>query len=144
MDNKWNLQIPSTLHRAQNISPFRSYLLSQSSNPNNTCCALFFGCRGKDKDFYFSTEWSELSNELPNFAFFVAFSRDSEDKVYVQHLIKENSSLMKEMIVDKGGSFFIAGNAKNMPDQSLEEHGVGDVEEYVKDMELKNRYQTET
>ncbi|XP_040575342.1 NADPH-dependent diflavin oxidoreductase 1 [Lepeophtheirus salmonis] len=130
------------------IAPFRSYLLSNSSSPLPV--ALFFGCRGESKDYYFEKDWAYLK-KCKDFSFHVAFSRDTESKVYVQHLIKKEKERVKDIILEKNGFFFIAGNAKQMPDQVrdalkyvLDECGVEDPEEYVKTMELKNRFQTET
>ncbi len=61
---------------------FYIYILFQDSRQ----IVLFFGCRHAEKDFYFSTEWSEYEKEHSNVKIFAAFSRQSEDgpTVYVQ------------------------------------------------------------
>ena len=44
-----------------------------------------------------------------------AFSRDQEDKVYVQHRLEQNADLLAELVVEQGASFDVAGNSENMP-----------------------------
>ena len=80
-----------------------------------------------------------------------AFSRDSgEDKVYVQHRMEEQEvgERLCDLILDKGASFLLAGNSKNMPGQVREALGsrLGreQAEAYVERMEREGRYQTET
>ncbi len=48
---------------------------------------------------------------------FTAFSRDQENKVYVQHVIRDNAFRLKAFFQSNLDSFriFVAGNSKNMP-----------------------------
>ena len=46
-----------------------------------------------------------------------AFSRDQEDKYYVQHVIQDNKQLFGNLLVNEDAFIYIAGNSKNMPDQ---------------------------
>ena len=81
-----------------------------------------------------------------------AFSRDQEDKVYVQHRMEQKANLLTELVVDQGASFFVAGNSKNMPTAVREalvaainiRLGEGKGEEFVANMESSGKYQTET
>ena len=103
------------------VAPFRSILskVLQAQRQTQTQIAMFFGCRGKEKDFYFDEEWTKCKSAFSNFHFFPAFSRDQEDKVYVQHLILKEEFLLRKLIWEQKGSFFIAGNSKQMPDQVI-------------------------
>lgn len=66
----------------------------------------------------------------------------------------DNSDLLFNLIHEQKGLFYVAGRAKQMPDQvrqslknSLMNQGQLDektAEEYLTKMELENRYQTET
>ena len=49
---------------------------------------LIFGSRNKAKDYYFGQEWVKMQENYENFKIFTAFSRDQDDKCYVQHVIR--------------------------------------------------------
>ncbi|KAJ3605992.1 hypothetical protein NHX12_028035 [Muraenolepis orangiensis] len=80
------------------VAPFRSAVQERIAQ-GKTDNVLFFGCRSEFKDFFFSDEWRE-KGEDGKLSLFTAFSRDQEDKIYVQH---------------RAAYFYIAGNAKEMP-----------------------------
>uniref|UniRef100_UPI00398F5F4A NADPH-dependent diflavin oxidoreductase 1-like isoform X2 n=1 Tax=Pristiophorus japonicus TaxID=55135 RepID=UPI00398F5F4A len=127
-----------------------SWLASQKPQQNSY---LFFGCRGKSKDFFCREEWEEL-NRKGFLTLFTAFSRDQEHKIYVQHRIKENGSLIWDLIQKKKAYFYIAGNAKMMPAQVTDslkaifqsEGGLSDPESehLLVELERCRRFQTET
>ena len=81
-----------------------------------------------------------------------AFSRDQEEKVYVQHRMEQKADLLAELVVDQGASFYVAGNSKNMPTAVREtlvaaltaRLGEGKGQEFVARMESSGKYQTET
>jgi sulfite reductase alpha subunit-like flavoprotein len=50
-----------------------------------------------------------------NFDYHVAFSRDQKEKIYVQHLIKEKSEFIYDMVFDKRCYVFLVGNSKVLP-----------------------------
>ncbi len=124
------------------VAPFRSFLSEKILHEGKDVdLVLFFGCRGQKKDFYFEDEWQEMMKKSSKFRLFTAFSRDQvspvqsllisfawvrslhlccdqqEEKVYVQHQILKEEFLLKEFLYLNRGSFFIAGNAKQMPEQ---------------------------
>jgi len=126
------------------VAPFRSFSLAASKDQRRV---LFFGCRNKEADFFFEKEWENAGVEVVT-----AFSRDQEDKVYVQHRMEQHASLLAELVVDQNASFYVAGNSKNMPTavrQALVSAidgrlGEGKGEVMVAGMEASGRYQTET
>lgn len=63
-------------------SPFRSYINEErwSSATDERELVLFFGCRSRTRDFFFSDEWLRLE-EQGRLRLFCAFSRDQPDKV---------------------------------------------------------------
>ncbi|XP_060719181.1 NADPH-dependent diflavin oxidoreductase 1 [Tachysurus vachellii] len=95
------------------VAPFRA-AIQQRIAEGKTANVLFFGCRSESKDFYCRDEW-EQKIQAGHMTLFTAFSRDQEDKVYVQHRVKEQAKLLWDLIVNKNAFFYIAGNAKQMP-----------------------------
>ncbi|XP_008322669.1 NADPH-dependent diflavin oxidoreductase 1 [Cynoglossus semilaevis] len=133
------------------VAPFRSALQERRSE-GKTDHVLFFGCRFESKDFYFRSEWEEMM-ERGQLKLFTAFSRD-QDKVYVQHRVKENSELLWDLIANKHACFYIAGNAKQMPTSvcdalkdAFQQKGcmsAGEAEQMLTAMEKSGRLQSET
>nr|XP_046230937.1 NADPH-dependent diflavin oxidoreductase 1 [Scatophagus argus] len=134
------------------VAPFRSALQERTAE-GKTANVLFFGCRSESKDFYFRSEWEEMM-KVGHLTLFTAFSRDQEEKVYVQHRVRENAELLWDLIANKGACFYIAGNAKQMPASvcdALKEafHQEGnvsaeDAEQMLTAMERSGRFQSET
>ncbi|XP_072739153.1 NADPH-dependent diflavin oxidoreductase 1 isoform X2 [Ciconia boyciana] len=114
---------------------------------------LFFGCRQKSKDFYCQAEWEELVTK-GFLTLFTAFSRDQEEKVYVQHRIQENRRLVWELLSSGSAHVYLAGNAKQMPAAVAEalqsvlqlEGGLSpsEAEEHLTALERSQRFQSET
>ncbi|XP_078238763.1 NADPH-dependent diflavin oxidoreductase 1 isoform X3 [Pogona vitticeps] len=114
---------------------------------------LFFGCRQKEKDFYCQAEWEALM-ERGLLHLFVAFSRDQEEKVYVQHRLRERKELVFDLVSRLGASIYLAGNAKQMPEavadalktvfQSQGGLSALEAEQYLARLERDGRFQAET
>ena len=69
---------------------------------------LFFGCRSQQADFFFAQEWQPLVMER-KLELFTAFSRDQDQKVYVQHRMEEEGRLVWEWVQQRKACIFIAG-----------------------------------
>ncbi|VDM76892.1 unnamed protein product, partial [Strongylus vulgaris] len=77
------------------VAPFRSYLSWRNRRSDKAAKSLlFFGCRGKENDFYFEQEW----DQMPNTRVYAAFSRDTDRKIYVQHLILDRADEVWEIL----------------------------------------------
>ncbi|XP_060697241.1 NADPH-dependent diflavin oxidoreductase 1 [Hemiscyllium ocellatum] len=134
------------------VAPFRA-VIQERVVEGKKGNYLFFGCRGKSKDFFCRAEWEEL-NQKGLLTLITAFSRDQEDKIYVQHRIKENGSLIWKLIQNEQAYFYIAGNAKMMPTQVTDslksifqsEGGLSEPEseQLLVELERCGRFQTET
>jgi len=134
------------------VAPFRNFIFEvcdKNTDPNNLI--LFYGCRNKNKDFLCEDEFTQLEKEN-KITLICAFSRDQEDKVYVQDKIKEHQELVWQAL-QRHGYIFVAGNSKNMP-QSVRQAfinvcmNVGAMSEveavkFIETMEKQNKYQTE-
>lgn len=134
------------------VAPFRSAIQERVAQGKMTN-VLFFGCRSETKDFYCQSEWKEKM-QAGQMTLFTAFSRDQEDKIYVQHRVKEQSKLLWDLIANKNASFYIAGNAKQMPasvcdalkEAFQKEGGMSEsqAQEMLDGMEKFRRFQSET
>ncbi|XP_058014928.1 NADPH-dependent diflavin oxidoreductase 1 isoform X5 [Ahaetulla prasina] len=84
-----------------------------SLNPQNGGNCLFFGCRNRARDFYCQAEWEELVKR-GLLTLFVAFSRDQEEKIYVQHRIREEKELVWDLVKHKEAHIYLSGPAWRM------------------------------
>lgn len=103
------------------VAPFRGflrerkYLLENTSSGNATLgkTMLFFGCRHKEKDFLYRNDLEDLADGSVLSVLDVAFSRDTDKKVYVQDRLLERQSEVAE-IIKGGGSVYVCGDGGNM------------------------------
>jgi len=133
------------------LAPFRS-LIHERAAQSKGDVDLFFGCRSKTKDFYCEDEFSPLV-EKGFLRLHTAFSRDQEDKIYVQHRLREQGQQVWDCLGKRNGYFYIAGNAKSMPDDVKEAlwdvvstHGDMTLDQaklFVTKMERDRRFQVE-
>ncbi|XP_063492746.1 NADPH-dependent diflavin oxidoreductase 1 isoform X5 [Symphalangus syndactylus] len=134
------------------VAPFRAAIQERVAQ-GQTGNFLFFGCRWRDQDFYWEAEWQELEKR-DCLTLVPAFSREQEQKVYVQHRLRELGSLVWELLDRQGAYFYLAGNAKSMPadvSEALmsifqEEGGLcsPDAAAYLARLQRTRRFQTET
>nr|XP_034958286.1 NADPH-dependent diflavin oxidoreductase 1 isoform X2 [Zootoca vivipara] len=133
------------------VAPFRAAIqerVAQGKRGN----FLFFGCRHRAHDFYFWDEWAELSDR-GFLSVFPAFSRDQEEKIYVQHRLRENQALLWELLC-RGARIYLAGSAKEVPECIAEalcsgfesEGGLSapQAAEFLAALERAGRFQAET
>ncbi|XP_064465574.1 NADPH-dependent diflavin oxidoreductase 1-like [Ornithodoros turicata] len=92
-------------------APFRGIIQDRCIRniPENI---LFYGSRNKAGDFFFQEEWNKLV-ERGQLDLVTAFSRDQDHKIYVQHRISQEKEKVLSSVA-KGGTVYIAGNAKDM------------------------------
>ncbi|EGD77066.1 NADPH dependent diflavin oxidoreductase 1 [Salpingoeca rosetta] len=111
-----------------------------------------FGNRNAAADFLYGDEWRALEHR-GLLTLVLAFSRDQEHKVYVQHKMREHAGAIYSAIA-RGAYILLAGSSGNMPKQVREafvdiiqqEGGktAKEAEAMVKDMERTGRYTCET
>ncbi|CAK1540934.1 unnamed protein product [Leptosia nina] len=110
---------------------------------------LFFGCRYRDGDYHCRDELEAWERDR-NVTLYCAFSRDQENKIYVQHKIAENREQLHNLIINQGAYVFISGNSKNMPknvrDTFVEDvlKSVDNADGFMQSMINTGRFQTET
>uniref|UniRef100_J3SC79 NADPH-dependent diflavin oxidoreductase 1 n=1 Tax=Crotalus adamanteus TaxID=8729 RepID=J3SC79_CROAD len=135
------------------VAVFRAAIQERVAQGRTGKNCLFFGCRNRAKDFYCQAEWEELVKR-GLLTLFVAFSRDQEEKIYVQHRIRENKELLWELVKHKEAQIYLSGNAKQMPEAVAEalkfvfqsEGGLSapEAEEYLTLLAQTHRFQAET
>ncbi|MBY0223043.1 MULTISPECIES: assimilatory sulfite reductase (NADPH) flavoprotein subunit [Sporosarcina] len=95
------------------IAPFRSFIEERSETGAEGKSWLFFGDQHYVTDFYYQTEWQNYVKDGSLSRLDVAFSRDTEEKVYVQHRMKEASQEFYQWIED-GAVIYVCGDEQNM------------------------------
>ena len=88
-------------------APFRAYI---QERPDKSNIFMVFGCRNKEKDYFFGNEWENYVD----LNLLVAFSRDQDHKVYVQNVMRDNYEMLWKEIKN-GALIYYAGNAKRTP-----------------------------
>lgn len=131
------------------IAPFRAFLEEREATEAKGDNWLFFGDRTEKEDFIYRDEieaWTKsgLLTKLD-----LAFSRDQEEKIYVQTRMQQKGAELFKWL-ERGGYFYICGDATYMAkdvDKTLHEiiqqHGNMDeaaAEAYVNNLKKSKRY----
>ncbi|XP_039683611.1 NADPH-dependent diflavin oxidoreductase 1 isoform X1 [Medicago truncatula] len=104
-------------------APFRGFIEERALQSKTISIApiiFFFGCWNEDGDFLYKDFWLNHSqnngvlSESTGGGFYVAFSRDQPEKVYVQHKLREHSGRVWNLLAE-GASVYIAGSLTKMP-----------------------------
>jgi sulfite reductase (NADPH) flavoprotein alpha-component len=132
------------------IAPFRAFIEEREAIGAAGKNWLFFGDQHFMTDFLYQAEWlKHLKSGLLS-RMNVAFSRDQEQKIYVQQRMLENSRDLFAWLQD-GAHFYVCGDEKRMAHDVHEallsivakEGGMNreQAEEYVKHLQKEKRYQ---
>lgn len=132
------------------IAPYRSFIEDRAEAGIEGKSWLFFGDQHFVTDFLYQTEWQGWLKEGALTNLTVAFSRDTEHKVYVQHRLQENAKEVYEWL-EQGAIIYVCGDEKNMAadvDKMLHtiiaEQGGKSVDEaaqYINELKSQQRYQ---
>jgi sulfite reductase (NADPH) flavoprotein alpha-component len=95
------------------IAPFRAFLEERKAVGAKGKNWLFFGDQKCATDFLYREELEAMLDDGVLTRFDVAFSRDQEEKIYVQHRMVENAAEMFAWL-EEGAHFFVCGDAKRM------------------------------
>jgi sulfite reductase (NADPH) flavoprotein alpha-component len=95
------------------VAPFRAFVLERAAAGHTGKNWLFFGNPFFTVDFFYQTEWQEhLKNGILN-RMDVAFSRDQNEKVYVQQRIIEQGKNIYAWI-NEGAFIYVCGDTRRM------------------------------
>ncbi len=131
------------------IAPFRAFLEERQATTASGKNWLFFGDQHEACDFIYRDELAAMQSAGLLTRLSTAFSRDQEEKVYVQDRMREAGGELWAWLED-GASFFVCGDAKRMAadvDRALLDivarHGAKSTEEakaYIDSMKATGRY----
>ncbi|MDJ0653008.1 MAG: assimilatory sulfite reductase (NADPH) flavoprotein subunit [Xanthomonadales bacterium] len=131
------------------VAPFRAFLQQREAVAAPGLNWLFFGDRRFHSDFLYQMDWLRWRKSGLLDRIDVAFSRDQENKVYVQHRIREQGAELFRQLQD-GAFVYVCGDAEFMaPDvhqallDVIAEHGDMDDEQaadYLKQLGRNGRY----
>lgn len=132
------------------IAPFRSFIQDREESEAKGKTWLFFGDQHFVTDFLYQTEWQKWLKTGVLTKMDVAFSRETDEKVYVQDRMREQSGELYEWL-QKGAAVYICGDEKNMAHdvhntliEIIEKEGNmshADAQAYLEDMQQNKRYQ---
>ncbi|NQF13728.1 assimilatory sulfite reductase (NADPH) flavoprotein subunit [Brevibacillus sp. HB1.3] len=132
------------------VAPFRAFLGEREELGATGKTWLFFGDQHFSTDFLYQLEWQRWLKQGVLTHMDVAFSRDTSEKVYVQHRMLEKSRELYQWLQD-GAHVYVCGDEKRMAHDVhaalvtiLQQEGGLDSEEavaYLKRMQQEKRYQ---
>ena len=95
------------------IAPFRAFVQERRAIEAPGKNWLFFGDRSFTHDFLYQLEWQDALKDGSLTRMDVAFSRDTPEKVYVQHKMWAQRRDLIEWL-ENGAHFYVCGDAKRM------------------------------
>ncbi|MCG3084200.1 assimilatory sulfite reductase (NADPH) flavoprotein subunit [Anoxybacillus sp. LAT_35] len=132
------------------VAPFRSFLQEREAIGAKGKSWLFFGDQHFVTDFLYQTEWQAWLKNGVLTKMDVAFSRDTDKKVYVQHRMIEQSKQLFRWLQD-GAVVYVCGDKQRMARDVHETliHIIAQegnmtreqAEAYIADMQQQKRYQ---
>jgi sulfite reductase (NADPH) flavoprotein alpha-component len=141
------------------IAPFRAMVeereVARQRGETVGPMALFFGARYRATDYTYGDEFDEYHSNgkgvLTHLS--LAFSRDQEHKIYVQHRIEECPEIIYDMLGKNQGYFYLCGPAGNVPPSVRKAvcdayvkcggHTPEEAEKIVTQMQIEGRYNVE-
>lgn len=108
------------------VAPFRGFLQDRAAALAARAAAsgpaeegvgeswLFFGCRRRDEDYLYGADLEAFAATGTLSRLVVAFSRKSDQKVYVQHKLKEHGSDVAKILLRPNAYVFVCGDGANM------------------------------
>jgi sulfite reductase (NADPH) flavoprotein alpha-component len=132
------------------VAPFRGFLAERDAAGAKGRNWLVFGDRSFELDFLYQTEWLGWRKKGLLTRLDVAFSRDQEHKLYVQHRLAERGGELWAWL-QEGAHLYVCGDAARMaPDVEAallavarQHGGLGDdgARDYLLELQRARRYQ---
>ncbi|USB31764.1 assimilatory sulfite reductase (NADPH) flavoprotein subunit [Paenibacillus sp. YPG26] len=132
------------------VAPFRAFLGEREETGAEGKSWLFYGDQHFSTDFLYQVEWQRWLKDGVLTRMDVAFSRDTDQKVYVQHRMLEKSKELYQWL-QEGAAVYVCGDEKKMAHDVhaalasiLQQEGGLSPEEaadYLTQMQQQKRYQ---
>lgn len=132
------------------IAPFRAFMQQRDVDESQGKNWLFFGNPNYTQDFLYQVEWQRFVKDGVVDKVSLAFSRDQEEKVYVQHRLLEQGAEVYQWLQD-GAHLYVCGDADHMAKDVhdalmsiVELHGdktTEQAEQYLMELRRAKRYQ---
>ena len=133
--------------------PFRAFMEQRVHDGGSGKNWLFFGDQSEKTEFYYKDEIESWIDEGHLWRFTTAWSRDQEEKIYVQHRLKEHGAEVWEWF-ERGAYFYICGDKQYMAkdvhraliDIAIEHGGMSedDATHFIEDDDACATYETFT
>ena len=95
------------------IAPFRAFMEQRVHDKATGRNWLFFGDQSEKTEYYYKDEIEGWLDGGHMYKFTTAWSRDQEEKIYVQHRLKEHGAEVWEWF-ENGAYFYICGDKQYM------------------------------
>ncbi|UPT14768.1 assimilatory sulfite reductase (NADPH) flavoprotein subunit [Buchnera aphidicola] len=132
------------------IAPYRSFMQQRDNDGSTGKNWIFFGNPNFTEDFLYQIEWQKYLKKGLLTKITLAWSRDQEEKIYVQNKIKEYGKEIWSWI-EENAYIYICGNASKMAKdvekallEIISQNGnmsTEDSNEFLNNLRLKKRYQ---
>ncbi|KAG6577987.1 Methionine synthase reductase [Phytophthora cinnamomi] len=115
-----NVQSPMLLiGPGTGVAPFMGFLQhrhheAKAADSTRGDSYLFFGCRRQSEDWLFREQMQEYIANGTLTQLFTAFSRDQNEKHYVQHDLRKNGKLVCDLLLGSEGYVFVCGDGMAM------------------------------
>lgn len=127
------------------VAPFRAFMQERETLSASGKNWLFFGERTKKDEFFYEEDWGRWI-DAGKLELSTAFSRDQQEKIYVQDRLKERGKEVAAWIKE-GAYLYVCGDKERMARdvettllEIIREHLSDTPEEYLKELRAKGRY----
>ncbi|MFQ3218988.1 MAG: sulfite reductase (NADPH) flavoprotein alpha-component [Paraglaciecola sp.] len=132
------------------IAPFRAFMQQREVDEAQGNNWLFFGNPNYTQDFLYQVEWQRFVKDGVLDKVSLAFSRDQEEKIYVQHRLLEQGVEVFQWL-EEGAYLYVCGDAEQMAKDVhealvtiVQQHGgknQQEAESYLSELRRAKRYQ---
>jgi sulfite reductase (NADPH) flavoprotein alpha-component len=134
------------------IAPFRAFLQERIASNAPGRNWLFFGHQHRDSDFFYEDELKAMRSAGHLTRLTLAWSRDADEKIYVQHRMRDVGRDLWAWLAD-GAHIYVCGDATRMAKDVesaltdvVRDHGrrsPSDAAAFVAELKRNDRYQSD-